>query len=367
MKNFFETNRTSNHEKDTACIVQLQGRVHGIDVMYLDSPSNNYIEKAVQTVLNIHQTEDFGDILVFLPGGEDIDTAVYMLKERYEGSDLFFIALYSSLPGHTQLQAFEPTPPGMRKVVVATNIAETSLTIEGIRFVIDSGLVKLNYFNVHNGVDSLVTCPISQASARQRAGRAGRTQPGKCFRLMTEETFKALKCHTPPEIQRTDLCAVILQLKALGIDDVARFDFLSSPSSEAMIYGLEILYSLGAMDDNGKLTDLGEQMAEMSLEPRMSKALLSSWDFGCGEEMLTIAAMCSIEHPFINQRNRASQEAKQQLLDSISTFASLDGDHISLLNVYKGFEDSGYNSSWCDSMMLQPRLLQRAKDRKSVV
>lgn len=166
-------------------------------------------------------------------------------NHEYEGNDLYFIPLYSSLPVNMQMRVFEVTPIGMRKVVISTNIAETSITIEGIKYVVDTGFVKLNYFDVHTGIEALVTCSISKSAAVQRSGRAGRTSPGKCYRLMTELSYEKFPDFSPPEMNRVDISSAILQLKALGIDDVFHFDFLSPPSAESMIYSLELLYSLG--------------------------------------------------------------------------------------------------------------------------
>ena len=146
-------------------------------------------------------------------------------------------------------------------MIIATNIAETSVTIDGIKFVVDAGLVKMKYFNVVSGVDALITCPIPQSSGNQRAGRAGRVMPGKCYRLMTEQSFSKLDPFNTPEMRRTDITWAVLQLKALGIDDVLHFDFLSSPHPESLNYSLELLYTLGALDLDCKLTDIGEKLS----------------------------------------------------------------------------------------------------------
>lgn len=277
-------------------------------------------------------------------------------------AELCCLPLYSALPVHEQMRVFEPVPRGQRKVVFATNIAETSVTIENIKFVVDCGFVKMNYFDFHSNVESLVTCSIAQSSGSQRAGRAGRTSPGKCFRLCMEKDYLKLPEFAPAEIQRTDISAAVLQLKALGIDDVLHFNFPSPPSAEAMIYALELLYSLGALDGACKLTRVGEKMAEMPVEPRLARCLLHSLDSRCSEEILSVAAMCAVDYPFISQRGRASQEAKQRLAECVGEFVKKEGDHMTLLGIYNSFIDNASSSSWCDSKCLQSRVLIRAKE-----
>jgi ATP-dependent RNA helicase DDX35 len=324
---------------------------------------------------------------VFLPGSEDIDNAIAILEERVAAeldhqesstsrkrgrhghdsslSRLILMPLYSSLPAIAQMKVFDRTPPGYRKVIFSTNIAETSVTIEGICFVVDTGFVKTTYFDAATGITALIAGAESKATARQRAGRAGRTREGKCFRLMTEKAFGSLPEFSVPEMQRSDISGAVLQLKALGIRDVVHFDFLSPPPAENMIYALELLYSLGALDNEGNMTETGENMALMPLEPRLAKALLSSIDFGCTEEILSIASMCSVEYPFLPPRGRVSLEQRQHFNDCISEFAVLEGDHLSLLKLFNSFvENQADAKSWCDSFRLQYRILLRAKEMR---
>jgi ATP-dependent RNA helicase DDX35 len=348
-------------------ILPIQGRQYAVDIFYLSKPISNYIKAAVDTAVSIHRSQSIlsGDILVFLPGSEEIDRAIDLLNDHLDESSLnqlIILPLHSSMPSNQQMAVFDPTPPNYRKIVFATNIAETSVTIEGIAFVIDCGFVKLNYFQVNNHVEYLVTCSISQASANQRAGRAGRTAHGICYRLYTEASYTALATNTPSEMQRMDISWTVLQLKAIGISNVLRFDYLNSPSSEQMIYALEFLYSLGAIDEEGEITALGEKISEMSIDIRLAKCLLSSYDLGCSEEMLSIAAMCSVEYPYINLHRHASPEAKKRYWDCISEHAMLEGDHLTLLNIYRSFQEHDYAKSWSDSMNLQHKILARAKE-----
>lgn len=366
IKDFFDSGTIppamSGLPNQTSCIVSIEGRTHPVDVLYLEAPVQNYLRAIADCILKIHRQEGKGDILVFLTGGEDIDAMVELLKDMYEGPDLITLPLYGSLPASAQMLAFQKPPANCRKCILATNIAETSVTIEGIRFVIDSGFAKLNYFDVRSGIDSLLVCPISQASAMQRSGRAGRTQPGKCFRMYTEREYQGLAPFTVPEMQRSDISWAVLELKALGIADVLHFDFISPPSADSLCHALELLYSLGALDGDCNLTAFGGKMAEMPVEPRLSRCLLMSFELGCVEEMLSVAAMCDVDYPFVTLRSKASDESKQRLADSLSQFVSLEGDHITLLNIFKGFVAFGYSSSWAESMMLNSRILLRAKE-----
>merc|ERR1719243_22144 len=231
-----------------------------------------------------------------------------------------------------------PTYPGGvrgRKCVVSTNIAETSLTIDGIVYVVDPGFAKQKVYNPRIRVESLLVSPISKASAHQRAGRAGRTKPGKCFRLYTEKAYKKeLMEQTYPEILRSNLGSVVLQLKKLGIEDLVHFDFMDPPAPETLMRALELLNYLGALDDDGALTDLGRQMAELPLDPQLAKLLLASPEYKCSNEALSITAMLNTPNPFMRPREnqRAADEAKGR-------FNHVDGDHLSLLNVYHAWKN----------------------------
>ncbi|KAG1664918.1 ATP-dependent RNA helicase DHX8 [Nymphon striatum] len=287
-----------------APIFTIPGRTYPVEILYTKEAETDYLDASLITVMQIHLTEPPGDVLLFLTGQEEIDTACEVLYERMkslgpEVPELMILPVYGALPSEMQSRIFEPAPPGSRKVVIATNIAETSLTIDGIYYVIDPGFVKQNVYNSKTGMDSLIVTPISQAQAKQRAGRAGRTGPGKCYRLYTERAYRDEMLTTPiPEIQRTNLVSTVLSLKAMGINDLLQFDFMDAPQMESMIMALEQLHSLGALDDEGLLTRVGRRMAEFPLEPSLSKMLIMSVHLACSDEVLTIVSMLSVQNVF---------------------------------------------------------------------
>ncbi|OKL58774.1 putative ATP-dependent RNA helicase DHX35 [Talaromyces atroroseus] len=348
---------------DVGRIISLEGRMYPVDILFLDSPAENYVERAIKTVFDIHSQEDDGDILVFLTGREEIEQAVQMISERAamlhpKAKSLLPLPLFSGLTTEQQMYIFEPTPENTRKAIVSTNIAEASVTIDGIVYVIDCGFVKLRAYNPKTGIETLTATPISKASATQRAGRAGRTKPGKCFRLYTQQSYETLPEMGIPEIQRSNLAPVVMQLKALGIDNVVRFDFLSAPPSELMTRALELLYSLGAVDDYAKLTKpMGFRMAELGVEPMLAKVLLSAPSFQCLSEILSIAAMLSLQGSLWVQHDGGKDEAES----ARRKFAVEEGDHMTYLNVYQAFITKGRkDSKWCRDNLLNYKSLTRA-------
>ncbi|XP_023756999.1 probable pre-mRNA-splicing factor ATP-dependent RNA helicase DEAH5 [Lactuca sativa] len=344
-------------------IFTIPGRTFPVEILYTKQPESDYLDAALITVMQIHLTEPEGDILVFLTGQEEIDHACQCLYERMKGlgknvPELIILPVYSALPSEMQSRIFDPAPPGKRKVVVATNIAEASLTIDGIFYVIDPGFAKQNVYNPKQGLDSLVITPISQASAKQRAGRAGRTGPGKCYRLYTESAFNNEMSPTSiPEIQRINLGLTTLTLKAMGINDLLSFDFMDPPSPQALISAMEQLYSLGALDEEGLLTKLGRKMAEFPLEPPLSKMLLASVDLGCSDEILTIIAMIQTGNIFYRPREKQAQADQKR-----AKFFQPEGDHLTLLAVYEAWKAKNFSGPWCFENFVQSRSLRRAQD-----
>ena len=353
-----------------APLLKVPGRTYKVDTFYTPEPERDYMEAAVRTVVQIHKCEPpgSGDVLLFLTGQQEIEDACAKIADEtraLEGTcgPLVALPLYSSLPPQQQRKVFDAAPgprapggPAGRKVVVSTNIAETSLTIDGIVYVVDPGFSKQKVYNPRIRVESLLVSPISRAAAKQRAGRAGRTREGKCFRLYTEKAFKSdLQEQTYPEILRSNLSTVVLTLKKLGIDDLVHFDFMDPPAPETLMRALELLNYLGALDDEGDLTDLGAHMSEFPLEPQLAKLLISSADFSCAPEILSIVALLSVPQIFMRppQAARAADEAKAK-------FSHPDGDHLTLLNAYHAYKEHGSDSQWMWDHFLNQRSLKQA-------
>ncbi|KAL3820393.1 hypothetical protein ACJIZ3_006298 [Penstemon smallii] len=369
MASFFNNSR-KRQERDTEelgpkkepAILSVEGRGFNVQTFYSEEPVPDYIRAAVSTVSSIHDEEPMGDILVFLTGQDDIEAAIQMLTEDSEVTrkqGLFVLPLYSGLPRSDQDLVFSPTPRGKRKVVISTNIAETSLTLEGIAYVVDCGFSKQRFYNPMTDIENLVVAPISKASARQRAGRAGRLRPGKCYRLYTEEYYlNEMSAHGIPEMQRSNLVSCVIQLKALGIDNILGFDWPASPSPEALIRALEVLYSLGVIDDDAKLTSpAGFQVAEIPLDPMISKMILASNDYGCSEEVITIASVLSIQSIWFSVRG-----SQKELDEAKLRFAAAEGDHVTFLNVYKGFIESGKSSNWCHKNHVNYQAMKKVQE-----
>lgn len=351
-----------------APLLSVPGRTHPVEIFFTPEPERDYLEAAIRTVIQIHLCEEVeGDVLLFLTGQEEIDEACKRLAREVENlgpevGDLKCIPLYSTLPPNLQQRIFERAPPNKangaigRKVVVSTNIAETSLTIDGVVFVIDPGFSKQKVYNPRIRVESLLVSAVSKASAQQRAGRAGRTKPGKCFRLYTEKAYQnEMQDNTYPEILRSNLGSVVLQLKKLGIDDLVHFDFMDPPAPETLMRALELLNYLGALDDDGELTELGSMMSEFPLDPQLAKMVIASTDFNCSNELLSITAMLSVPQIFMRPT-----EARKQADESKMRFAHIDGDHLSLLNVYHAYKQNREDQQWCFDNFVSSRSLKSA-------
>ncbi|EJD05655.1 P-loop containing nucleoside triphosphate hydrolase protein [Fomitiporia mediterranea MF3/22] len=350
--------------------------MYPVELAYLQEPVPDYVQKAAEVAWRINlQKQSTGDILIFLAGREDIERCLEELSEL--AASIIPLPLHAGLSTDEQMAIFSPAERGTRKVIVATNIAEASITIDGIKFVIDGGFIRT--YNPTTNLASLVTVPISLASATQRAGRAGRTSSGICYRLYTENAMKLLPATTPPEITRSDMTGPILQLKSLGINDLMKFDWVTAPPAESVLRALEGLVTTGMIDNNGALTAVGEKIAEFPIEVNVARMLFSSQEHRCGEEMLTIAAMTSVQGVFIIPDGAAGALAELER----RKFTAMEGDHLTLLNgknfvllsrsnqnlrshaVYNAFTRYGKSSGWCRSHSLSFRALSRAVSIRS--
>ncbi|RMD41593.1 hypothetical protein DV735_g3531, partial [Chaetothyriales sp. CBS 134920] len=341
----------------------IPGRTFPVDIQYSRSPCEDYVDSAVKQTLAIHVSHPPGDILVFMTGQEDIEATCELVEERLrqlvDPPKLLILPIYSQMPADLQAKIFDPAPPGVRKLIVATNIAETSLTVDGIMYVVDSGFSKLKVYNPRMGMDTLQITPISQANASQRAGRAGRTGPGKAFHLYTEQAFKnEFYIQTIPEIQRTNLANILLLLKSLGVKDLLDFDFMDPPPQDTITTSLFDLWALGALDHVGELTTIGRTMTAFPMDPSLAKMLITSaTEYGCSEEMLTIVSMLSVPSVFYRpkERQEESDAAREK-------FFVPESDHLTLLHVYNQWKSNGYSDSWCTRHFLHPKALRRAKE-----
>jgi len=274
-----------------APVVASEGRAHPVETRFLPRRAEGWVEPRVaRAVRQALETED-GDVLVFLPGAGEIRRVEEMLLADGLPPGVRVMPLFGNLPQEAQDEAIRPSPPGRRKVVLATSIAETSLTIEGVRVVVDSGLIRVPRFSPRAGMTRLETVTVSRASADQRRGRAGRLGPGVCFRLWTEAEDAALQPHRPPEILEADLAPLALELAAWGVSDPGELRWLDPPPAAGLSQARELLRELGALDDSGAVTAHGREMASLPLHPRLAHMLLRARAMGLGATACDLAAL----------------------------------------------------------------------------
>uniref|UniRef100_A0A8H7N6K9 RNA helicase n=1 Tax=Bionectria ochroleuca TaxID=29856 RepID=A0A8H7N6K9_BIOOC len=327
-----------------AATFEMPGKVHPVEIHYLSDSTPRYCYCAITVVQYIHENMDYGDILLFLPTSGDIEMVCSILRKRYD-EDLAVLPLYSALSRAKQQEIFEDSE--YRKCIVATNVAETSITIDGIVYVVDSGLEIRPVYNPRLRMSSVLTCPISKASAKQRAGRAGRTQPGICFRLYTGQTHDTCFIPSvPPGILEGELASQILLLKVMGFESVGTFDFLDPPHPEVYLCGLQDLCAMGYIDDRGTITPKGRIAARLSKN-------------GCLREMIDLAAISSTQHPIFSRPPSAQFAANI----AHQRFACPLSDHISQLNALHAYESAMKTnnrlpiSQWCFDAFLNRRAL----------
>ncbi|KIY53779.1 ATP-dependent RNA helicase Prh1 [Fistulina hepatica ATCC 64428] len=373
-----------------APIVYVAGRQHPVQIYHAKQPQADYVEAATRVFWQVHNTytKEGGDVLIFLPGQEDIESAEKELRHFAKllpdsAMQVFVLPMYASLPPSSQRPIFAPAPPHTRKCILATNIAETSLTIPGVRFVIDTGKCKEKRFMVAGGaagaaagggggVDTLLTRDITQSSALQRAGRAGREGPGYCFRLYTEDAFRAMPAAPEPEILRCSLTSGLLQLKCLG-QDLQELDLIDMPSVDAVHAALKTLWLLGALSSTQELTRTGHQMAMFPLEPTYARAILASCEFGCTREVLDIVSVLSASAKLLVDVS----DQRESIVEERAKFRSLSGDHVTMLNIMRAYEEvcasadaegstkgagKAARKEWCRKHFLNERALIEARN-----
>jgi ATP-dependent helicase HrpA len=319
-----------------APIIEVSGRMFPVEVIYApldeageESGDLTCIDMAANVAENILIDSERGDLLIFMPGERDIRETRDLLQGRLGGS-AEIIPLFGRLSAGDQQRVFAPSM--RRKIVIATNIAETSLTIPGIRYVIDAGLARVSRYNPRTRTKRLPIEPVSQSSANQRKGRAGRVESGVCIRLYSEEDFRARPEHTQPEIQRANLAEVILRMKASRLGEIETFPFLNPPVPAAISAGYQLLQELGALDVECDLTPLGRDLARLPIDPTVGRMLIEARREGCIEEMLVIAAGLSIQDP--RERPMDAREAADQ---AQKKFQHPQSDFLTLLNIWDAY------------------------------
>ena len=353
-------------------ILSVEGRrQHPVRTFYSEEPVANYIKASAECAMNVVRLDlrnNPGDILIFLTGEKEVEECSEILEEHLRSQrldrEVLVCPLYAGLDNAKQARAFRTPPKNTRKIIIATNIAETSVTIEGVSYVIDCGFVKIKAFDCERNSETLQVVRASSSSAKQRAGRAGRVRPGTCFRLYPEKYFASLDKTSVPEIIRADVSGTILQLKALGIDNIAHFDWFEAPPVKHVVIALELLHALGAIDDDAKLTSVvGVKLAELPLEPKLGKALLAGCDYGCANEMLTICSYFSIENScFLSAAAARGAGGLRNLDEAKANFAAREGDGITSLNIQRGYAWNDRNRrGFCEENYLNFRAMQRVQ------
>ena len=336
-----------------APVIEVSGRLHPVEVRYRpvsgdeEDTTREEEEQALADAVDEACREGGGDVLVFLPGEREIrDTADVLRKRKVRGEVL---PLYSRLSAAEQDRVFRPA--GERRIVLATNVAETSLTVPRIRYVIDTGVARVKRYSLRNKVEMLRVEPISQAAARQRAGRCGRVANGVCIRLYSEEDFEKRPAYTEPELLRSSLASVILRAKSLGLEDVETFPFLDPPSPRAIADGYALLQELNAVDEDRALTEVGRELARLPLDPRITRMLVAARAEGCLEQVLIIAAALSVRDPRERPLEKAGSADERH-----GALADERSDFLSLLKLWQLQAEPGLRRLCRDNFLSYPRM-----------
>lgn len=356
--------RPLGHKTSRTATCYIDGRQFPVKTIYSPEPVRDFIDASLRTIFQIHHKEPMpGDILVFLTGQETVESLESLVNEYALGlgsevPKLLVLPLFAALPQAAQQRVFQPAPPKTRKIILATNIAETSVTVSGVRFVIDCGKSKIKQFRSRIGLDSLLVKPISKSAATQRKGRAGREAPGQCYRLYTEQDYLALQSSNTPEILRCDLSQAILTMKARGVDDITRFPFLDRPPREALEKALLQLFRLQALKESGEISDIGLQMAKLPLSVSLARVLLAAADpqMNCLPEVIDIISCLSVENVFLNV---TSEEKKEEAEAARRELYRREGDHLTLLSTLRAYAaERADRKVWTERHFVSHRAMQ---------
>lgn len=348
---------------DHAPILYIEGKMYPVSRHYLSESSEDIVDTMIKTVVQLNMSEQEGDVLCFLPGQEEIDNCVSILNNLApelpkDAPFIVALPLYAALSPGQQLKIFEKLGPRKRKIILATNIAETSITVSGVKYVVDSGLRKVKVWKHQLGLSSLLTTPISQASAKQRAGRAGRESAGKVFRLYSEKLFlNKLPKQQESEILRNDIILPILTLKKMGVDDLLNWSWLEHPGRESILSALNSLYALGALNNSGTVTPLGIKMAVLPLPPALSAVLISALDLGVLQEVIDIVSCLSVDNVILNVGGNGELRDEVNIRRrQYSPLGNRLGDLIALKEYFDNFKKLNDQNStvelklWCKEM-----------------
>lgn len=343
--------------------VMIEGKIFPVSVFYdekADEEGYNFISAAANKVADIVDSNSQGDILIFMPGKREIADTIRCIESRVDTTDISLLPLHAELTADDQNRIFEKS--GKRKIIVATNIAEASVTIDGIVHVIDSGLIKQTQYDPRTGIERLVLIEHALSGLEQRKGRAGRTAPGYCYRLFTEQSLRRRPAYLTPEIQRSNLSQVVLTMKKCGIHEVSDFRFLDKPDDLLVDRAVTTLMRLGALDDEGIITPIGEFMTSLGLEPHLARMIYeaaSSPDGGLNE-IVIIASFLNGKNIFLN----SADPKIQREIDTIHTqfVQDKDSDFLQLLSVWQSYAASGFSDDWAVAHYLNDKALAEAKN-----
>lgn len=344
----------------------IEGRQYPVEVIYSPKPVQDIVDASLHLIFQINYKEPMpGDILVFLTGQKSIESLEDLVKKhaldlRSDLPKLQVLPLFGALPQAAQQRVFQPAPRMTRKVILATNIAETSVTVPGVRFVIDGGKAKVKQYRSEIGLDSLLTKPVSKAAATQRKGRAGREAAGKCYRLYTEKDYATLAESDTPEILRCDFSQAILTMKARGVDDIVNFPFLDQPPRKTLENALVQLFQVKALTESGGISHVGMQMAKLPLSVCLARALLAAAEPGmdCVSEVIDIISCLSVENIFINL---TSEEKKEEAEVARRDLYRREGDHMTLLVLVKAYAaEISDKKAWAERHFVSHRAMQAA-------